>query len=131
MHLPFPENSDFRIISSKMPRPHLTEQDESFEDLSNRSGDKQTYHPRKSRKRSQHYKRELAASRRSRRRQKRDKLEEQRDRIIREANEKAHDDPGAMPRKQPMRPCVISTNSAKPISPLPRWKRNVSVSARR
>ena len=109
-------------------KTHLTEQDESFEDLlTDLETSKRTI--RKEQEEIEHYKRELARLEEETR-QKRDKLEEQRDRIIREANEKAHEIL-PMPRKQPMRPCVISTNSAKPISPLPRWKRNVSVSARR
>ena len=70
-------------------RTHLTEQDESFEDLlTDLETSKRTI--RKEQEEIEHYKRELERLEEETR-QKRDKLEEQRDRIIREANEKAHE----------------------------------------
>lgn len=70
-------------------KTHLTEQDESFEDmLTDLETSKRTI--RKEQEEIEHYKRELARLEEETR-QKRDKLEEQRDRIIREANEKAHE----------------------------------------
>ena len=70
-------------------KTHLTEQDESFEDLlTDLETSKRTI--RKEQEEIEHYKRELAHLEEETR-QKRDKLEEQRDRIIREANEKAHE----------------------------------------
>ena len=70
-------------------KTHLTEQDESFEDLlTDLETSKRTI--QKEQEEIEHYKRELARLEEETR-QKRDKLEEQRDRIIREANEKAHE----------------------------------------
>ena len=109
-------------------KTHLTEQDESFEDiLTDLETSRKTLD--KERETIAAYKREIERLKMETS-QKQEKLEAQRDRILREANEKLMLF-WKMPKRLPMRQCEISTNSARRIFLPPRWRKNVNVSARR
>ena len=102
-------------------RTRLSEQDESFEDLlTDLESSRRTIE--KEQEEIAAYKRELERLK-TEVNDKKEKLEAQRDRILKEANEKAREILEDA-RKPQTRPSAISTSSARKIYPPLKWKKN-------